>query len=178
MDIQDYISSGIIESYALDLTSEDESREVEALAAQHPAIRDEIAAVRAALETYAREFARTPPPALKNRVMAALGEPDENTQPYASGRPQPFVSVSEGEDEPSYGKKPMAVLPQQPLPSIAPYSSNRFLYWSIAASILLVASALANLFLYNRLQKAETSLTQANAAQLLLVQGLLFLRQK
>ena len=176
MDIQAYISSGIIESYASDLTAEEESREVEALAAQHPAIQDEIAAVRAALETYAQEFARTPPPALKDRIMAALGESHESgesgeeSQPYVSGKPQPFISVSESEDEPSYGKKPMAVLPQQPSSSIAPYSSNRFLHWSIAASILLVVSALANIFLYTRLQQTETLLTQANAGQLRLAQ--------
>ena len=167
MDIQDYISSGIIESYVLDLISEDESREVEALAAEHSAIRDEIAAVRLALEAYAQQFAQTPPPSLKNRVMAALGEPDENTQPHASGMPQPFIAVAAGE---ASQRETIALNPQNNPPGIGYAAPSRFAYWSIAASILLVASALANVFLYNRLQKAETSLTQANAAQLLLAQ--------
>lgn len=166
MDIQEYISSGIIESYALGLTSEEETREVEALAAQYPVIGEEVAAVCAALEVYAQQFAQTPPPGLKSSVMAALGDLLKNTDLHVSGRSQPSFGAAQSEEESSYGKNAIGFEPGKNVSDNNLSPSNRFLYWSIAASILLVCSALANLFLYNRLQKTETLLVQTSTEQL------------
>lgn len=162
LDIEAYKSSGIIESYVLDLTSQEESRELEALAAQHPAIREEIAAVRAALETYAEQFAQPPPPSLKSKVMAALDQADEIT--HTQVPVPPFISVAKNVD----GNEERTAGSQSNVRGES--SSNRFLYWSIAASILLVISALANLILYNNLKATQTLLAQANTEQLRLAQ--------
>ena len=52
MDIPAYISSGILESYLLGLTTPDETKEVEAYAAQFPAIRIELGKIEDAINEH------------------------------------------------------------------------------------------------------------------------------
>ena len=52
MDIQAYISSGILELYVIGQLSPREMREVEQMAAQHPAVKKELTAIEQALESY------------------------------------------------------------------------------------------------------------------------------
>ena len=69
MNIQDYISSGIIESYILGQLSDKECSELQALTKQHPEIQAEIEAVEEALMT---SVSKTPPPALKQTILSKL----------------------------------------------------------------------------------------------------------
>jgi anti-sigma-K factor RskA len=61
LDIQAYISSGILELYVLDQLDAQQTQEVEQLAAKHPEIKAEIAAIEDALQKYAL-LHQTPPP--------------------------------------------------------------------------------------------------------------------
>ena len=53
MDIKEYISSGILESYVLGNASEQERREVECISSIYPEIRQELDALSRSLEKYA-----------------------------------------------------------------------------------------------------------------------------
>jgi len=80
MNIQEYIESGILESYLLGVTNPAESAEVERLLEEYPALQIELTALQGTLENYALQFEQEPPAALKNRVMEALTIEQTNTE--------------------------------------------------------------------------------------------------
>lgn len=92
MNINDYISSGIIESYVLGLASPEEAREVEAMAAGHAEVREAIAACRKTLDDYGALHAVQPPPALKAKVMDALRREGENATVIKGDRIHPAAT--------------------------------------------------------------------------------------
>ena len=71
-DIQAYIASGIIESYLLGFTSEEESQEFESMLLQYPEIQEEVAVVSESLETIARTHEIQPDPTVKPFLMATV----------------------------------------------------------------------------------------------------------
>lgn len=155
----------------LGLTSPEETQQVEALAAGHAAIRDEIAAIQAALETYATKQAQLPPPSLKNKVMAALDELQAEEQKTIAN---PFISIERtGYDESTDQENTTEFIIDEepgfdnsgdtiPLNSKKPKRHN---YWMVAASILLILSLAGNLFLYHRWKSTQSELAQATAEQ-------------
>lgn len=70
--IQDYINSGILQSYVLGLVTPEEASEVEKNAAEHPDIVVAINAFSEQLEMQARSRAVSPPASVKLGVMATL----------------------------------------------------------------------------------------------------------
>ncbi len=72
MDIKEYIASGIIESYALGFSSDQERREVECISSIYPEIKAELERTQIALESYAESISVAPPMELKNRVLDAI----------------------------------------------------------------------------------------------------------
>lgn len=72
MDVKEYISSGIIELYAMSALSRQEMMEVEAMAAAHPEVAYEISRTQDSLEEYAVAHARNPRPALRAEIMSAV----------------------------------------------------------------------------------------------------------
>lgn len=69
MNIQEYISSGIVESYVLGELSDSEMAEVTALALKHPELKAEIELIENTLLKYA---SKNPPPGLKEKIAAKL----------------------------------------------------------------------------------------------------------
>lgn len=69
MDINTYIKSGIIEDYCLGVLNEAAMVNVEKMAAIYPAVENEIAANRAALEKYAIAMAITPSATAKSKAF-------------------------------------------------------------------------------------------------------------
>lgn len=72
MNTKEYIESGILESYVLGVATAGESAEVERLALEYPAIRQELDAITNSLETYALQYETEPPAFLKNKIMESL----------------------------------------------------------------------------------------------------------
>lgn len=72
MNVQDYISSGILESYVLGFCSQEEAGEVENLMAEHVSIREEIRIIQETLELVAAKSAVTPPSHLKTQIWNAI----------------------------------------------------------------------------------------------------------
>ena len=72
MNIREYISGGIIESYVLGLASEEERREFEQLCSQYPELQKAKLEFELALEKHAMANAVQPDPGLKSKVIDAI----------------------------------------------------------------------------------------------------------
>ena len=72
MNVQEYISSGIVESYVLGLATPEEQREFEAMCQQHAEVLAARTAFELAMEQQAMEFAVAPPASLKEEIFAAV----------------------------------------------------------------------------------------------------------
>lgn len=83
MDIQSFIQSGLLEAYVLEQCNAAERAEVERMAAAHPEVRAELAAIEQSLERLALANAVPPPPGLKEQVLERIRQ---EQRPAGSGR--------------------------------------------------------------------------------------------
>jgi len=81
VNIQEYISSGIIESYVLGLASAEERIEFEQMCAQYPELVEARNNFELAVEAQARRNASFPPADLKEKIWAAIKETDSSNTP-------------------------------------------------------------------------------------------------
>lgn len=72
MNTEEYISSGIVESYVLGLASDEESREFEKMCSQYPEVLQVRNAFELALEKQALENAITPSTGLKAKIFETI----------------------------------------------------------------------------------------------------------
>jgi anti-sigma-K factor RskA len=72
VNIQDYISSGIVESYVLGLASPEEQVEFASMCKQHPEVLQASIDFELLVEQQAMQNAIAPPPALKQRIIDAV----------------------------------------------------------------------------------------------------------
>ncbi len=134
MNIEEYISSGILESYVLGEVSAAEKAEVEHMAENHPEIREELNKIELSLENFAFETAVAPPPSVLEEVMASVAPPATDEAPA---------------DE----------TPVIPLHTTAPSSGSSWLRYTAAASVFIALGAGFMAFNYwNKWQQAESRL--------------------
>ncbi|MBV8252942.1 MAG: anti-sigma factor [Chitinophaga sp.] len=69
MDINRYISSGVLESYVYGLLPDEEHSEVEAIVLQYPEVRQVVNNLQHQLEDFVTSYAVTPPPSLKKQLL-------------------------------------------------------------------------------------------------------------
>ena len=79
MNIQEYISSGIIESYVLGLASPEERTEFEQLCSQYPELTEARNNFELALESHARQGKMTTPLGAKEKTWAAIQQTSVST---------------------------------------------------------------------------------------------------
>jgi len=72
VSIQEYISSGIVESYVLGLISDEEAREFEQMCTKHPEVLAARTAFELALEKQAMENAITPSLDVRNKIFEEI----------------------------------------------------------------------------------------------------------
>ena len=72
MEVQDIISSGLLELYVSGLSSEEESEKVENWGQIYPEVREELEAIQDALENYAASLAIQPDPTVKDKILAQI----------------------------------------------------------------------------------------------------------
>lgn len=92
MDIKEYIASGIIESYVLGFSSDQERREVECLSSIYPELKEEVERSQLALEKYAASIAVQPPEELKANILNAISNVKQESKLTVV---KPEVNVSE-----------------------------------------------------------------------------------
>ncbi len=71
-ELQQFVTSGILELYVLGQVSPEEQAQVETMAAQHDAVREELDLIERTLEDYAFQHALTPDPTIKPFLMATI----------------------------------------------------------------------------------------------------------
>ncbi|WP_143307912.1 anti-sigma factor [Chitinophaga vietnamensis] len=69
MDVNRYISSGILESYVFGLLPEEENGEVESIALHYPEVQAAVNALQHDKERFVKLYSTTPPTAIKDRLM-------------------------------------------------------------------------------------------------------------
>ncbi|MCC6727432.1 MAG: anti-sigma factor [Saprospiraceae bacterium] len=99
MDLQSYITSGILELYVSGLATPEEAREVEQMAEQHPEVQAELDSIQKALEAYAGTHAVRPPAGLKEKVMQRL-EAAPKSRPKETASQKEPTSTSQYSYEP------------------------------------------------------------------------------
>ena len=151
-NIQDYIESGILEQYVLGELSVAEQAAVEAQAASHSEIQEELQQVQETLGFYADAHAVTPPAGMRERVLtnvlAQIAAPtpssalraDVDAVAQANHRPAPTETVVR-----SIGS------------AAAPAPAARSV-WAMAASVALILSLAGNALFYSRWQNASSEL--------------------
>ena len=72
MEINDIISSGILETYAMGLCSAEEIQQVEQWIKQYPEVASELASIQAGLESYAASHAVKPSDTVKEKLFQRL----------------------------------------------------------------------------------------------------------
>lgn len=136
-DIEAYIESGILELYVLGDVSREEKLQVEAMAAKHPAIKAELDEIERAMELYAEHNAVEPAENLRSRVLNSIltNFGDDNN----------FDTKAEAAED------NVIALP-------TPKTNNFYKYAFAASFALLIASGIALINLYNKLQQSNTQL--------------------
>jgi len=73
MDVKEFISSGILELYAMGALSDSDRAEVEKMCSSHKDVDDELRRVQDAVNNYAGAHARNPRPGLRSELMEKIG---------------------------------------------------------------------------------------------------------
>jgi anti-sigma-K factor RskA len=144
LDIKEYISSGIIESYVLGVVSDQERREVECMSHIYPELQEQLLAVQQNLEELSESWKKELPAELKGKVMAAI---------HAEG-----LGEKKGESKNQSIK--IITLPAKEAPQ-----KSSGLKWLAAASVILFVGA-AGLFIMrnNQLNDAQQTLSAKETA--------------
>lgn len=151
MNIQEYITSGILELYATGALPTQENAEVERMYALYPEVKNELDTITATLEAYAEIHAVTPPSALKETILQHIKQlPRPGINPELADNQQPLPEAKQ------------IYLPTTPQTSV---SSQRFNWMAVAAAVLLLISAIFNVVFYNRWQGAENRYQVAVSTQ-------------
>lgn len=90
MNIQEYIASGILESYALGEVTDAERTNVERALTQYPEVREELRKIEETLERVAFESAIAPPLRVKEKLMARISLAKPKAKVIALTPEQPF----------------------------------------------------------------------------------------
>ncbi|HEY4154055.1 MAG TPA: hypothetical protein VGM24_01460, partial [Puia sp.] len=81
MNIQEYISSGIVESYVLGLASPEEGREFERICSEQAEVLAAREAFEKELEYHLQQSAIPPPRELKSSIFSRIGMEEEPQTP-------------------------------------------------------------------------------------------------
>jgi hypothetical protein len=144
MNINEYISSGILEQYITGTTSAQETQEVACMSHIYPEIYAELEAIQASLEALAQEEAVKPPAHLKDNIFAAIAALDKNDGAIKnSDAASNSTSSLNNEASPSESTKPALT-----------FTKSNTGYRTAAAILFLVSGGLGYL-LYNANKSAN-----------------------
>jgi anti-sigma-K factor RskA len=136
LEIQDIISSGLLELYAAGIASESETRQVEEWVALYPEVAAELKEIESGMESYANMNAIQPSSDVKEKIFARI-----NT-----------------------GKEEGKIITMQPAADTTGKLIMQYPYWKMVAAasiVLLVASIALNVATYNRYKQANKNLFAA-----------------
>lgn len=119
MDAKQFIESGILETYAMGLASEQEAKMVAEMVARYSEVKSELRAIEASIENFDQKNAVEPPVHLKEKILSKV-----------SGSPFPVSGSVNGKNE----TKVVSIAPQK--------QSNMFKYAAGVAVLLFAGSVI------------------------------------
>jgi len=167
LNIEEYISSGVLELYAAGALTAAERAEVEQVAAQYPAVKQELVLITRTLDQYAQMHAVTPPPALKNKVLQAVFHAEANPAVNINAQPEIIAGPEPGARIIPFGRSANQAA-----------ASTAFKWVVAAALILLVLSNALSFYFYQNWKKSEESLQIALNTQQQYAQNMQQVQQK
>ena len=136
MNIEEYISSGILELYVLRQLPADETKEVEEMAARYPEVRKELSLIEEAMEVMAQKTSIVPDLGTKDLIFAKI---DHKNIDRSDAEPSPLTLT----------------------PSTASSSGFRRIKFVLAASIALTAlSSIVAVTYWNKWQDSQRKLQE------------------
>ncbi len=144
MNIQEYISSGIVESYVLGLADNAERAEFERKCAAHPELLSARTAFEIALETQALTNALNPPAKLRSRIFEGIQIDQRDSNPFTKDAPT--------SDSASRQLTPVATM-------------SWMRYLAAASVILLIGSTVLNLYFFNQYKSYSQRYDELLASQ-------------
>lgn len=133
MNVQEIISSGLLDLYAAGMASEAEKQQVEAWRLQYPEVDAELNAIELALEKYAQANAVVPATVIKEKLFEKINTSDAVT-------PGAVIDINTKRT-----KEPVFDIWK----------------WALAASVvLLMGSVVLNVSFYNKSEMAEAKLAE------------------
>lgn len=153
MDVQAYIESGVLELYVSGALTEQEMREVERMAHQYPAIKQELDEIENSFFEMANELHTGPRASLKDELLKNVkmsisgGSQKNNTTDKAISNSEPVEQKQESAKVIELPKK----------------KSNTYKFALAASIALLIASTSALLVVYNNLTSTEEKLVDLQA---------------
>lgn len=141
MNINEWINSGIIESYVLGDLSEQEMREVEDMAQRYPDVQKELEQTEETFEGLAMKAGLKPHQDIKSQILQNIEEKETEQKVSKSTKPkQPSQEKTHTlQSEPSQGIK-------------------LWQFWSAAASVLLVLATVLAIYYRQQWQSTESEL--------------------
>lgn len=169
MDINNYISSGVLELYASGLLSPEEVGEVEEMIAKYPEIKAELMAIEESLAVHASQFYKAPKPALLDSIMARIEEEEEKEQVEVQDQPQ-VQDQTQVQDQPQDQTQTQAEerttigdFQGKKEPKVRKF--NLLSLMAVAATLLLLISVISNVVLYQQLSETEQALASLQDQQ-------------
>lgn len=147
MELKEIIQSGLLELYALGMTSAEETTQVEEWIKLYPELTVELDEIQAGLENYAMAHAKVPDAAVKDSIMKEIGLIENSvSKPTINESINPVSAKNT-----LTGKEPASV-----------YTINSYFKWAAAASfILLIGSLILTYSFYNKYQRSNNDLASA-----------------
>ncbi|MFN3588943.1 MAG: anti-sigma factor domain-containing protein [Spirosomataceae bacterium] len=93
MNVNEYISSGILEEYVLGVVSDQERREVQCLSKIYPEIELELRKLEESMGSYLGLYAKEPPVSLKNKIFAQMDFSSPLEEVKTTEKEQPVAST-------------------------------------------------------------------------------------
>ncbi len=160
MNTEDYISSGIIESYLLGNASADEAAIFECVLKNNKEVRLAFEETQKTLEDFATAQSIVPPKELKQKIWDKIQEQNREEIPKKNPEISTFEIQKEYQQEVKLSK------------------NANWKYYAVAASLLLLASLLGNLFWFNNQKNDQEKISKLQSEKQIQTQKINDLNQR
>ena len=142
MNVQEYISSGILESYILGLASPEEASILECVMKNNAEVKTALEEAQKTLEDLATAQALAPPNGLETKIWAKIQQEQsaQEVEPIVLEKPEHHIG--------------------EVTPKIYPNKAVNWQKYAIAASVLFLVSLLGNLFWINDVGDSKNQIAQ------------------
>lgn len=137
MNKEDIISSGLLEQYALGLTSPEETMQVQEALDQYPELKQELDSIEKSLELFAQTYAIEPSSTLKDKIFSQLSKEEDGITSHIINKNS------------------------EPLQTVEPKTYRIPFFFKLAAAamfVLLIGSIILNYSYYTKYQNSDNEL--------------------